>query len=695
MLTFLNNIFLPALAAAVLPILIHLFTRRRLKHVKWPSLRFLREIQKKQMKRMKLRQILLLILRTLILLLVIGAFARPAIRGVFGGGAGAHENTAVALLIDRSYSMSQEAAGVDLFVRAKHMAGDILTMLEEGDELLIVPFDKKAYPLTDKPTRFISGAQETVDSLELSDSGTDVWNAISTAIEKLDESKLLHKEIYVLTDNRANGWERTGKLEVPEGTRLYVLPIEPDDERNLGCSEIEFPRTLLQQNVPFELTATLRSFAPNPVSDHVVDLYLDDQRIGQGTVDLLPGGAEQVRLRGQVETGGYHYGSVELEGDALPADNNRYFSMRIPKTLDVLVVGGNETIFIEKALAPIGNEFFDVQRTDFPRLGGKQLSQFDVLLLSDPPVLTSAMGNTIRGFVERGGGLIAMMGGSEEPEEAFNSILGEESEFDVMAAIGGDEGIGRFDLQDADFDHPVFMPYEEEGLPNVNFRRVAAIEEAPLSILTLSNGLPAIAEGEVGEGKAAICAFSASLKYGNIATTGFFVPLVHRMTQYVARDVAAFDPGYIVGDRAVRNLEDYPVGSGAAKVVSPEGAASYITPRFGAGKAVLTTEPLKEAGIYRIYADTSIVDLFAVNLDISESDARSMDKSEIEAAAPIAWLDTDGNIEDEILAARYGRELHHGMLILAFLLMFAELGLGSSWRRQRDLSGTIEEHGGL
>ncbi len=695
MLTFLNNVFLPALAAVALPILIHLFTRRRLVRVEWPSLRFLMEIQKKQMKRMKLRQILLLILRTLILLLVIGAFARPAIRGAFGGGVGAHENTAVAILLDRSYSMGQEAAGVDLFVRAKHLAGDIISMLKEGDEILIIPFDSKPSAMTPRPSRFISGAQESIDSLQISHSGTDIWAALADAIEKIGESRLLHKEIYILTDNRAEGWRRTGHLDVPERIRIYAMTIEPDDERNLACSEIQFPRTLLQQGVQFELFTTIRSFSPNPVSNHVVDLYIDDLRISQWSVDLPSGGSELLPLRGRVDGGGFHHGRIELEGDALPSDNKRYFSMRIPNKLDVLVVGGKETTFIEKALAPAGSDFFSVERIEYARLAGKQLSQYGVVILSDPPVLTAGMGNAVRGFMERGGGLIALFGGSAEPEKSFASIFGENSDFSVMASIGGDEGVGRFELGNADFDHPVFVPYADEGLPSVDFRRIAAIEKAPLSILAFSNRLSAIAEGDFGDGKAILCAFSADLRYGNIATSGFFVPVLHRLTQYVAKDVAAFDPGYIVGDRAVRNIDGFPSGAGSARIVAPNGTASYVAPRFGAGNVVLTTPPLEFAGIYSVFADSVLIDLFAVNLDISESNPAPIAESEIKKIAHITFLDPDDKIEEEILAARYGRELHHGMLILAFLLMFAELALGSSWRRQRDYSDSMSDHGAL
>ncbi len=696
MLTFLNNIFLPALAAALLPILIHLFTRRRLKRVNWPSLRFLLEIQKKQMKRLRLKQIILLILRILIILLVVGAFARPAIRGVFGGGKGAHENTAVAILLDRSYSMGQEAAGVDMFTRAKHIAGDILDLLNEGDELLIVPFDRApALSAATEPTRILANAHENIDSVKLSDSGTDIWTGVSFALEKLEKSRLLHREVYILTDNRAFGWRRGGELAIPERTRLYSVSLSPDDERNLGVTEIEFPRSLLERNVPFSISANVKSFAPGAVSDHVVDLFVDSERVAQRSIDLLPGGAAQVKLSAEVDNVGFHYGRVALEGDALPADNSRYFSFHIPDRQGVLVVGGAESVFIATALAPSGEDFFTIKRIGYHQLGGQKLSSFDVIILSDPKALSTAIGNAVRGFVHRGGGLIVFLGGSPDPKEAIASIIGDDAKIKVLASIGDEESAGRFELQDADFDHPIFMPYSEEGLPGVSFRRIAAIESAPSSPLLFSNGLPAIAEGEIGDGKIAVCGFSTDLRYGDLATSGFIVPLIHRLAQYLAEDVAAFDPGYIVGDEAIRTIEGVTGNIGAIRLTTPREKSRFVQPRFGGGKTVIGTGILDEAGIYRMFSDSQLVDLFAVNVDNAESDPTAIETGDIEKIAPIVWLNPESNIEEEILSARYGRELHHAMLILAFILMFAELSLGSRWRKPRDLSGTIRDHGAL
>jgi hypothetical protein len=84
MLEILNRLFLPFFLLVSLPVLIHLFTRHKKKLLKFSSVRFLIQLEEKRIKRLKLKQIILLILRTLIVFLLIAAFARPTIRGFAG-----------------------------------------------------------------------------------------------------------------------------------------------------------------------------------------------------------------------------------------------------------------------------------------------------------------------------------------------------------------------------------------------------------------------------------------------------------------------------------------------------------------------------------------------------------------------------------------------------------------------------------
>ena len=63
--SFLNPLYLFGLAAAAIPIIIHLFTRRRPREVPFPSLEFLTEVNQSEIRRLRLKQWLLLLLRTL------------------------------------------------------------------------------------------------------------------------------------------------------------------------------------------------------------------------------------------------------------------------------------------------------------------------------------------------------------------------------------------------------------------------------------------------------------------------------------------------------------------------------------------------------------------------------------------------------------------------------------------------------
>src|SRR6185503_14592167 len=99
---FLNPFFLFGLGAAAIPVLIHLFTRRRPREVKFPSLDFLTEVNQSEIRRLRLKQWLLLLLRTLAVALLAMAMARPSLQGGARGGSAA--STLVAL-VDVSGSM--------------------------------------------------------------------------------------------------------------------------------------------------------------------------------------------------------------------------------------------------------------------------------------------------------------------------------------------------------------------------------------------------------------------------------------------------------------------------------------------------------------------------------------------------------------------------------------------------------------
>ncbi|HTM57256.1 MAG TPA: BatA domain-containing protein, partial [Candidatus Udaeobacter sp.] len=152
--SFLNPLFLFGLAAAAIPVIIHLFTRRRPKEVRFPSLEFLNEVNQSEIRRLKLKQWLLLLLRALALAALALAMSRPALKGTVGMRGGAA--TTVVVLVDRSGSMSAaspaSAGGGTLIGAARRVVENVLATLGPLDECLLVPYDHTPEPVTPRPS---------------------------------------------------------------------------------------------------------------------------------------------------------------------------------------------------------------------------------------------------------------------------------------------------------------------------------------------------------------------------------------------------------------------------------------------------------------------------------------------------------------------------------------------------------------
>ena len=100
---FLSPLLLWFLAAASVPIVIHLINRRRHKTIQWAAMQFLLKASRESRGKKKLRNILILTCRALGIAALALAAARPIVSGLMGWGGGSIDT--VVLLLDRSASM--------------------------------------------------------------------------------------------------------------------------------------------------------------------------------------------------------------------------------------------------------------------------------------------------------------------------------------------------------------------------------------------------------------------------------------------------------------------------------------------------------------------------------------------------------------------------------------------------------------
>src|SRR5918998_367663 len=109
---FLSPILLSGLVLASVPIIIHLLNRRRFRLVDWAPMKYLKLTLKTNRRRMRIEQFILLAVRTLAVIVLILAVARPVMSATgLGSWLGSRGRAARLIVIDDSLSMGYQAEG--------------------------------------------------------------------------------------------------------------------------------------------------------------------------------------------------------------------------------------------------------------------------------------------------------------------------------------------------------------------------------------------------------------------------------------------------------------------------------------------------------------------------------------------------------------------------------------------------------
>src|SRR4051794_17809541 len=106
---FANYPLIWGLGAASLPIIIHLLNRRKFREMRWAAMRFLLEAIRKNSRRIRIEQWILLAVRTLLIILVVLAMAKPYLESLGALPILAGQRTHRGLVLDGSLSLAQSS----------------------------------------------------------------------------------------------------------------------------------------------------------------------------------------------------------------------------------------------------------------------------------------------------------------------------------------------------------------------------------------------------------------------------------------------------------------------------------------------------------------------------------------------------------------------------------------------------------
>ncbi len=321
-LSFLNTGLLILAAATVLPLIIWLLAKKKPPSLVFSSIRFIKNTEKEQKNRTKLKNILLLIIRMLIILLVVLAAGRPALRIPGLKPAKTHPPTAIAIILDTSYSMDVLYQGKSILEHAKTAILQINKRLTPQDLCVLVTSDDSWNRLNSQlyqgkvPENLVRGIKSTWLPLTM-----DKLTAYAEA--KLSESQFSNREIYLLTD----GQDQTlpDKVNVP----MRLIPLKKAGiYENVAVIKAEPMMQLTSRTENQLISFDIVNYGSSVRRDILVRVDFNGVKTAEKFVTLQPYQRLQDTLPVQITQSGWQSGYIEILDENLPADNRCWFAFR-------------------------------------------------------------------------------------------------------------------------------------------------------------------------------------------------------------------------------------------------------------------------------------------------------------------------------------------------------------------------------
>ena len=388
---FLNPLFLLGLLATGIPLVIHLWNRRRVVTIDFSSLIFITAAHRENARRFQLRQFLILLLRMAIIALIALALARPFLTlGL--PVASVRAKTDVVIVLDNSYSMAyQDINGVRIN-KAKTLAADIIDTLRHGDRASLILMSDIPKPVFRQLTPDIESVIAAINDTETSYRTTNVQPSLELAHEILTESEQLNKEIYLISDFAQNGWKNWNRLPNRSGARISLIPVAEGEAHNISIKEIRPSNQLIGVDLPFQLNVTTMNHSVAPLDQNILTLFIEGEKQKTMSFSVAPNESLNTTLTYNFSTPGTHIGYFTLTDDRLNIDNQRYFALKALGEVRVLCVG-EQTEYLTLALNPRTHSgpssVVRRQKESLVETGEKDSNRHNDQLIADSRLLTA------------------------------------------------------------------------------------------------------------------------------------------------------------------------------------------------------------------------------------------------------------------------------------------------------------------
>jgi len=676
--TFLNPLFLWAGLAAVIPLVLHLFQRRKIVRVPFSTLRFLKLAERKSTSCIRLENLLLWLLRTLLVLFLVLAFAGPVIRTTGLGRWAPASRRDIAIVVDGSASMHYETGFLRVWETVRQTAAQRIRELRPGDRAsLFLAFDAPR-PLIEQPTSDTELLLTLLNAQKPQPTTSRLKPAFEAARQSLRDSGTREREIYLLTDGQAMAWRdfleeveeepKAAEEAADRRTTVFILLAGAEQPENATPFAASLEPTFLRANQAARIKASIRfSGAARPTS---AALLVDDQEVARRTVDPGEGTQQEIVFPIPPLAAGRHAVRIELPPDPLALDDVLLAVIHVRDQLPVLLVGRDRDLFfIARALNPPDTPSGLIVHTADPlELADQRLTDYACLFLCNAIPLPGQALQAVEHYVRNGGTAVVFPGDRGDPGDydAWTLLPAQPVAIRSVPPLDASRTLRLLRPDDPLFAGLRLPPGSAPTLAVTRRLEFGPIHPDGQILLVMGEQQPFLLARRVGRGRILLCAVPADRSWSTFPLSPFYLPLLHRMALFSTGAGAA---RLYLEPAPVLDVTDLLFGlPDPLDVTAPGGSILSIRFVTEEGREARILEQASEIGIYRM--TSSEEPLLALNMPREESDLTPVDPERLRRHP---WLKgavvakSREELNQQVTAHRLGRPLAELFLWLALL----------------------------
>ncbi|MCP4812259.1 MAG: VWA domain-containing protein [Planctomycetaceae bacterium] len=682
----LTPLYIAGLLGISLPILFHLIRRSPSGQVPFSSLMFLSPSPPRLTRRSRIDHWLLLLLRALVLLLLVLAFARPFLRKNSEFIANGLQGRRIAVLLDTSASMQRPGAW-------EQVVKEVDLLLEElapEDRTAIYRFDQRVTEVAGFDHSLRTNQQQRhgllknqVQQLSPSWSHTELGLALSTVATELvalaDQDEVhvgASLQVILISDlQQGAALQHLEAFEWPENVKLQIRTVSAPEKTNASLHLVADRSQTDQADENWRLR--IDNAAGSTSENYQVQWATSEgpvPGIPPSSVYVLPGKSHVMRLP---ERKAASWDRLVLTGDQQPFDNTLFIAPRVQETFDIGFVGPGSSKNPEDLLYYLDSVFSDdplrnikvVQVKNPSEINQPQNIPVKLVVASgnlDPPAVTS-----LRSYVSKGGHLLYVIQ-ENTSAESLRTLL-DDKDLQLQEA----EVTNYAMLSDIDFSHPLFTPFASPQFRD--FKTIHFWNHRQLKINTTDNRHVlarfddhdiAMIEESLEKGKIWIMTSGWQPGDSQLARSKKFLPLMVGILER-SMGVLAGVPQYSIGEEV--NCLTFDQQPESITIHNPQQEKFYLEKNDSLFKQ--TTLP----GIYRWETPKSS-GFFAVNLKPTESQTATLDPSRLEQHGIQIGSQLSSEEEQEQERQMRDRELESRQKLWQWLIALAVgVILGETW----------------